>query len=379
MVRIWGKGRRHGERADGDGGTNGVSHGTHRVRVSVTWLLLAVVTVAALCVGLCAVLLPDRAPALLQAAGEVTDAPVSVQEYTGSAQVSVIPTVSASRQVLAHTAGTVTADWSQGRLESGRKALSVDGRVVVALHTATPLYRDLKAGDQGDDVRALNDELNRLGYASSPGSAVFSPATARGWAQLLKDAGDPNADGSLSLADVAWIPQPAVTVSGWAGAPGSVIADGDPLGEVPGSIERVDLKGGEASGFDRTLTVFGQTVTLPAGQTGTDDADFCARLTATQDFQALLAQGKAVDWSQGVDGTVALTAPLQVWRVPAAAVFGAKDGTTGCVAARKGTTVPVRIVGSQLGVSLVQPTDGTALDAVRQVALGSAIAGASCS
>ena len=61
-----------------------------RRRVSITWLLLAVVTVAALAVGACALFLPDRPPELLSPAKQVTSAPVNTQEYTGSQQVTVI-------------------------------------------------------------------------------------------------------------------------------------------------------------------------------------------------------------------------------------------------------------------------------------------------
>ena len=41
--------------------------------------------------------------------------------------------------------------------------MKVNGVSVVALATATPMYRDLATGDKGDDVLALNNELARLG------------------------------------------------------------------------------------------------------------------------------------------------------------------------------------------------------------------------
>ena len=75
------------------------------------------------------------------------------------------------------TMGTVTADWSADGLASGKGAYKVNDRVVVALNTATPLYRDLKTGDKGDDVLALNNELSRLGYNSVAGSDTYWWAT----------------------------------------------------------------------------------------------------------------------------------------------------------------------------------------------------------
>ena len=66
-------------------------------RISVIWLLLAVVVAVSLTVGACALWLPDRAPALLGSAKEITSAPAGVQEYTGATQVTMIPTVSQTR------------------------------------------------------------------------------------------------------------------------------------------------------------------------------------------------------------------------------------------------------------------------------------------
>ncbi len=62
----------------------------------------------------------------------------------------------------------------------------------------------------------------------------------------------------------------------------------------------------------------------------------------------------------GLDATVALKEPLQVLRVPAGAVFGI-DGSSGCIVPKSrntsNTPAKVTIVGSELGVSLVQVQD----------------------
>ena len=209
-----------------------------RRRVSITWLLLAVVTVAALAVGACALFLPDRPPELLSPARQVTSAPVNTQEYTGSQQVTVVPTVSASRQLLGNATGTVTADWSGSGLTSGRAAYQVNGRAVVALNTAIPLYRDIRPGDVGQDALAVNNELNRLGYSSSPDSTTFTWYTQLGWQQLMIDQGN-DSDGTLLLADTLWIPSPSVTVANWSGTVGAMVSAGAPVGEIPGTITRL--------------------------------------------------------------------------------------------------------------------------------------------
>lgn len=361
-----------------------------RRRVSVTWLALAVLVAVAASVGASALLLPDRSPQLLGTPHEVTSAPASIQQYDGSQQVTVIPTMSASKNLILNATGTVTADYSGAGLNSGKAALEVNGREVLALATSKPLYRDLKVGDQGDDVRALNDELNRLGYASSPGWKTYTQRTANGWKRLLADAGD-DSDGNLLLADVLWIPAASVQAGSWTAATGSNTTAGATVATVPGTLARFDIKGGQASDRDRTLSVLGQTITLPAGTTGTDDAAFCAAVAATPDFQAMLAggsdsgdggNGSGSSLSSGIDATVALTEPVQALRVPAAAVFGV-DGTHGCLVPKggdlNGTPTKVSIIGSQLGVSLVTLDDGVDPASVTSVALGSAIAGARCS
>ena len=88
-------------------------------------------------------------------------------------QVTVVPTISSDRDLSGNASGMVTADWSGDGLISGKGAYQVNDRTVVALNTATPLYRDLKTGDIGGDVLALNNELSLLGYNSVPGSDTY--------------------------------------------------------------------------------------------------------------------------------------------------------------------------------------------------------------
>ena len=92
-------------------GTKVMNNGARRGRLAWAWSLLAVATAICVSVGACALLLPDRAPALLGSAGETTTAPASVQEYSGSQQVTVVPTISTERNLLGNTNGTVTGIW----------------------------------------------------------------------------------------------------------------------------------------------------------------------------------------------------------------------------------------------------------------------------
>lgn len=217
-------------------GTKVMNNGARRGRLAWAWSLLAVATAICVSVGACALLLPDRAPALLGSAGETTTAPASVQEYSGSQQVTVVPTISTERNLLGNANGTVTADWSADGLASGKGAYKVNDRVIVALNTATPLYRDLKTGDKGDDVLALNNELSRLGYNSVAGSDTYWWATSDGWRQLMNDNGNPS-DGTLALADTMWIPENAVAVDEWTATTGSMVTGGTAIGKNTGSVD----------------------------------------------------------------------------------------------------------------------------------------------
>ena len=69
----------------------------------------------------------------------VESAPASSQEYSGTQQVNVVPTIAADRQLPGNATGTVTENWMAGELRSGSRAYQVNDRTVVALHTATPL------------------------------------------------------------------------------------------------------------------------------------------------------------------------------------------------------------------------------------------------
>ncbi len=323
-----------------------------------------------------ALLLPDRAPALLGSAGETTTAPASVQEYSGSQQVTVVPTISTERNLLGNANGTVTADWSADGLASGKGAYKVNDRVVVALNRHTPLYRDLKTGDKGDDVLALNNELSRLGYNSVAGSDTYWWATSDGWRQLMNDNGNPS-DGTLALADTMWIPENAVAVDEWTATTGSMVTGGTAIGKIPGALTKLTVKNGTAVGQDRTISMYGVNGILPADSTEITDAEFLRNVSANETFQSMDMQTKKA----GLDATVALKEPLQVLRVPAGAVFGI-DGSSGCIIVPKShnasnTPVKVTIVGSELGVSLVQTQDAD-VSAIANVEIGSGLNGLVC-
>ena len=89
---------------------------------------------------------------------------------TGSSIVTIAPTKGAS-------------------LQQGDVALTVSGRPVFVLLGAQPAYRDLGIGDQGADVRQLEDALAGLGFDPGPRDGMYDARMATATAAWYRNAG----------------------------------------------------------------------------------------------------------------------------------------------------------------------------------------------
>lgn len=225
----------------------------------------------------------------------------------------------------------------------------------------------------------LNDELGRLGYDSVPQSAEYNWNTGNGWRQLMVDVG--NSDGvapedmDMRLSDTMWIPEDVVNVRDWTAVQGSTVQAGAPLGTVPGGLVKLAIRNGSPSDKERTLTVFGVAAPLPAGSTEITDAGLLAQIATTEGYQGKTPEERAA----GMDAQLTLNQAIQTLRVPAGAVFGT-DGASACIATgttQSPKTVPVRIITSELGASLVQPEHMGAKD-IHDVLIGPTLATLQC-
>lgn len=155
-----------------------------------------------------------------------------------------------------------------------------------------------------------------------------------------------------------------------------MVTGGTAIGKIPGALTKLTVKNGTAVGQDRTISMYGVNGILPADSTEITDAEFLRNVSASETFQSMDMQTKKA----GLDATVALKEPLQVLRVPAGAVFGI-DGSSGCIVPKShnasNTPVKVTIVGSELGVSLVQTQDAD-VSAIANVEIGSGLNGLVC-
>ncbi len=73
-------------------------------------------------------------------------------------------------------------------LNEGSKAADVGGRPVIVLQGGTPMYRDIRPGDRGDDVVELKAALGRLGFKAGTGD-VFDAVAQRGVSEWLRKVG----------------------------------------------------------------------------------------------------------------------------------------------------------------------------------------------
>ncbi|WP_141692761.1 peptidoglycan-binding domain-containing protein [Leifsonia xyli] len=151
---------------------------------------LALLVVASGGVAAGALFLTPAVPEILQTAADVGDVPVSQRSFEDKHTVEVVFSLAADTLITTQATGRITAfDCRSGSVfESGASNLSVDGSGVVNLATSVPLWRDLASGDTGEDVRALQTELTRLGFPVRA-DGTLGRATLRADADLLRRTG----------------------------------------------------------------------------------------------------------------------------------------------------------------------------------------------
>ncbi len=297
-------------------------------------------------------------PDALADAEPLTSVPVEPYAFADPRTVRVAVTTGEPQPLVTQASGTVTASGclAGGTLDSGARVLEVDGAPVVGLATSVPLWRDLAAGDRGEDVRAVQDELTRLGLAPGTSGRV-DRATVVALRTFARDRGVAVTSGGpvLPIAAVVWLPGTSVEVATCDVVRGGAVAAGDQVAEVAAPVVRAvaTLPPGLVPG-PRTLTVDGTVVQL--GDDGeVQGADALAALAGTESHRA----AREVEES-GFSGMLALRDPLTVVAVPTAAVYGEDASGLACLLA-DGVERTVQVVSSELGQTLVTMA-GEALD-----------------
>lgn len=144
--------------------------------------------------------------------------------------------------VVNQATGTYTKLPSAGDvITCGQVLYRVMDEPVVLLCGHTPAYRSLSEGMSGPDVRELNKNLVRLGYATrselDPSSDYFSSATADAL-EGLRDKRGVDGTGSLKLGQAVFLPGP-LRISKTTATLGTMARSGGPVAEATSTNRRV--------------------------------------------------------------------------------------------------------------------------------------------
>lgn len=313
-----------------------------------------------LCVSLGAVfgayVVVPPVPDSLAGPAEVTTALASSRVFDNERTVRVTVKLREAEPVLTPTTGRVTALSlaPNSRLDSGTTIMDVDGVPVVALHTSTPLFRDIADDVAGEDIAALQAELQRLEYSVDV-TGKGNWQTRHAAADLLGvNDGQGGVPESIPFTHFLWLPAASVTVNEVTAHLGDVLTEGATL---------LTLTGGALSGsvtipegaLPGPRVLFYQDKAYPVADNGTiEDQELLAALAASPVASAGGNNGEGSESKSEVSVSVPwrLATPIDVQIVPAAALFGI-SGDQGCVAGTDGKTRKVRIVASELGQTFV--------------------------
>lgn len=344
---------------------------------------------SALLAGLCGIVLvasglgagyflrPAPPPTSLEAAVAVTRAPATPQEFNDSRKIQIRLVPGHDVTVTTNRAGvlTSTACAPGTSIASGTIAARVDDAPVLALHLDVPPFRDLAMDAEGEDVRALQSELTRLGFDPLEADGFFGWDTAVA-VEALRDQQGMSEGRSLALSELMWLPRDSLSVTSCSAALGAQVSPGSPFAVAKGSLQQlvIDNVPADLVAGDRLLTVFGVSGAFAGGNSITTP-EFLAELAQTEQAKALLAQ----DPGTTAPATLLLATAVDALQVPAAAVFGIADGT-GCLQSDD-AVYSVTVLGSTLGAALValDPNGGSTPGASpEEVNIGDAITHESC-
>lgn len=316
--------------------------------LGVTGMLLA----AALGTTLGAYVLAPPVPDSLAGPEEITSVMVTSRPHADERSVRIRVQLKQPEPVNTPVTGRITAlsVASNTTLTSGTKVMEVDGLPVVALQTSTPLYRELVDDASGDDIAALQDELQRLGFDVAVTGRV-NWSTRKAAADLLGvDDGQGGVPESIPHTSFLWLPARTVTVNEVKVHLGDTLTEGAQLLTLTGGANTgtVDIPPQALPG-DRVL-VF-QDKEYPIGANGVvEDQELLTKMLSAAQQQNSGGEGQNTG-ETSLTLSWRLATPIEVQIVPAAALFGV-SADHGCVSS-EGRPVRVKIIASELGQTFV--------------------------
>lgn len=230
--------------------------------------------------------------------------------------------------------------------KSGGTPLSVDGRAVYAIATATPLWRSLTEGDRGPDVVAIQRELRHFDLGLAVTGVIDTP-TLEAWSAVLRLSDRTRA---IDPTTVIWLPQRSTSVSQCNVGLGTVVSSNESVATSNAQVESVQVSSTPTQHLpgDRLLLVGGVEIAVGRDGVSSDESKFEA-----------LAQDPAVRAADDGSGTISVGATWQLAQsVPVAAVPPTSliDPATAspCVEDGSGAAIPVDILSSRAGRAIVQ-------------------------
>lgn len=192
-----------------------------------------------------------------------------------SSGLTVEGTLGYAQERKLNAAGPGLLTWAAGAgttVERDGRLYDVAGRPVRLMYGTTPMYRQLKTGDKGEDVKQLKGNLVALGYGTGldPEDGTFTAGTAtavKRWQKAHKTA----ETGEVGKEDIAFAPGPQRVQRGDTPV-GDEPGPGKPVLTLTGTERMVRFRLDAAkAGAARTGDPV--TVTLPGGGTATGKID----------------------------------------------------------------------------------------------------------
>ncbi|MEU4268638.1 peptidoglycan-binding protein [Streptomyces sp. NPDC026092] len=264
--------------------------------------LAAIVVVAGAGVAVTALAAPEEPQAAADSKRPPATVPITRGDLSDSSQQDGTLGHLGERKINAGPSGILTRIAPTGSTVARDERLyEVDGRPVRLMYGAEPMYRTLKTGDKGNDVRQLEENLAALGYAGFTVDEEYTDKTAAAVKRWQKSH-DQKQTGTVGPDAIAFSGS-AVRVKEAGAATGDQVGPGRPVLTVTGSERVVRFKVPVAdAGSAKTGTRV--TVQLPDGTTAPGKVSSVGKTASTGDDPQ--------DRTPKIDITVSFDAPGKV-------------------------------------------------------------------
>lgn len=329
--------------------------------MSRTRSVLVTLTVAVICSVLGAtialLLRQDSTPASLRPVSGSASYPVRQQILEDVRTVTLDVEFGDTIILRSDAEGTVTniPVRSATTLASGGHAYDVDGEPVFALASEIPLWRELRVGDKGTDVRALQQALIDLGYGLIA-DGEMGERTLRSVAHLrgITDETAIREFDTVTTGMFMWSPAPVVTVKKVHIGVGQKITPGDNVFELHSGLRSLAVSQMPDNIIDgeHVIIVDGDEYSIDARGQLTDPSS--ETLAAIQGSKVVSdwEKHRTEDSTRQLSVPMKLKNPLTVHSISPSCVY-ALEGTRGCVTDGH-STYRVSVIGSELGQTYVQ-------------------------